>query len=265
VGIVWGTVGAVAAAVVTAVFLMRAPDRGDEQKIATTQKQLEDERQRLVEERRLDAQKRHLEEQERQRRQEQQAKDEEARRQADSQRKPVIPSTKPKIPDVVEKKAPGEDKSAIAKKVTPSLFPQPVPPEPVTRVPPESIALIPPKPETPPVAPTDKPPVQPTQQQELLDEANKAIASEDYSRAHKILTPIALRGNATAQVKLAEMYANGRGVGKSSPFQAYVWYSLAVRCGNSAAATERAKIAAKWQAVEVQQADKAAAGMEVCK
>jgi TPR repeat protein len=51
-----------------------------------------------------------------------------------------------------------------------------------------------------------------------------------------------MRGNTAAQVKLAEIYANGRGVPRSY-FQAYIWYSLAVRCGNTTVAAERTKAA----------------------
>ncbi len=77
------------------------------------------------------------------------------------------------------------------------------------------------------------------------------------------LRTVAMRGNTAAQVKLAETYANGRGVPRSYSF-AYVWYSLAVRCGNTAATAGRAKMAGLLQAVEVQQADKLVASMKVC-
>ncbi len=89
------------------------------------------------------------------------------------------------------------------------------------------------------------------------------MASGDFAKAREILTSIATRGNAAAQVKLAEMYANGRGVARNHT-QAYIWYSLAMRCGNTAAAAERAKMAAMLQAPEVQQADKVVAGMKIC-
>ena len=89
------------------------------------------------------------------------------------------------------------------------------------------------------------------------------MARGDFSKAREILTSVTLRGNSAAHAKLAEMYANGRGVTRN-PFQAYVWYSLAVRCGNSAVAAERAKMAAMLQAPEVQQADKTVASMKAC-
>ena len=72
-----------------------------------------------------------------------------------------------------------------------------------------------------------------------------------------------MRGNTAAQVKLAEIYANGRGVPRNY-FQAYIWYSLAVRCGNTTVAAERTKAAGMLQAVEVQQADKLVTSMKAC-
>jgi serine/threonine protein kinase len=77
------------------------------------------------------------------------------------------------------------------------------------------------------------------------------------------LRSLAMRGNTAAQVKLAETYANGRGVPRNYS-QAYIWYSLAVRCGNSAVAAERTKMAGLLQAVEIQQADKTVASMKIC-
>jgi serine/threonine protein kinase len=250
----WAAAGAAAAAVVTFLLLTRAPDRSAEQKIAETQQQLEAERARLLQERKLDEQKRQLDEQERQRRQEQQAKDDAARVQAEPPPKAVVLPPKPKSSGV-SAKPPIRDEPVPSPKIAPQIVPALVP------SPPEPVAVIRPKPDMPPAAPSEKS-VQ-SAQQDKIDEAEKALASGDFAKAREILTPIAARGNAIAQVKLAEMYANGRGVARNNT-QAYIWYSHATRCGNAAAAGERAKIAAKLQAPEVEQADKAVAGMKIC-
>ncbi|MNC88477.1 hypothetical protein D3C83_42940 [compost metagenome] len=51
------------------------------------------------------------------------------------------------------------------------------------------------------------------------------------------------------------MYASGQGV-KRNNNQAYIWYSLAARGGSSAAAADRARIAALLQPAEIRQADR---------
>ncbi|HET9403407.1 MAG TPA: protein kinase, partial [Burkholderiales bacterium] len=100
--------------------------------------------------------------------------------------------------------------------------------------------------------------------QELLAKAAEADARGEFSSALQILTPLATGGNATAQVRLAEMYFNGRGV-PVNYFQAYVWYSLAVRCGNTAATAGKARTANNLQPAQVNQADTVAGGMKACK
>ena len=65
----------------------------------------------------------------------------------------------------------------------------------------------------------------------------------------------ALQGDPAAQFKLGEMYENGRGVPQNN-FQAYYWYSAAVRGGNSAARVRKEQMAARLQPAEIQQAEK---------
>ena len=252
-GIVWAAAGAIAAATVTAVLLTRAPDRGAEPKLAVVPpltmddkgvkgadgaapKTTDTEPPKMVIP---------------------------AAPQSDTPPQPVITPPPPKTTGATGK-PPSLGKTALANKVVPPVPQQsvtPAPPEPVTPVPPEPVAVIRPKPDPPLVLSPDKP-AQPTPQ-EKIDEAEKAIASGEFSKVRDMLTAFALRGNTAAQMKLAETYANGRGVARNYT-QAYVWYSHAARCGNAAAAAERARVAARLQAPEVEQADKTVASMKVC-
>jgi TPR repeat protein len=65
----------------------------------------------------------------------------------------------------------------------------------------------------------------------------------------------ALQGDPAAQYRLGEQYENGRGVSQNN-FQAYYWYSAAVRGGNTAARVKKEEMAARLQPAEIQQADK---------
>ncbi|TAK39744.1 MAG: hypothetical protein EPO29_10595 [Betaproteobacteria bacterium] len=72
-------------------------------------------------------------------------------------------------------------------------------------------------------------------------------ATDDRARA--------LQGDPAAQLKLGEMYENGRGVPQNN-FQAYYWYSAAVRGGNTGARVKKEQMAARLQPAEIQQAEK---------
>ena len=100
--------------------------------------------------------------------------------------------------------------------------------------------------------------------QDLLNKATDAEARGEFSSAVQILTPLATAGNAVAQTRLADLYASGRGVPVNN-FQSYIWYSLAVRCGNAAAAAGQAGVARKLQQPQIDQAERVAAGMKICK
>ena len=65
----------------------------------------------------------------------------------------------------------------------------------------------------------------------------------------------ALQGDPAAQLKLGELYENGRGVPQNN-FQAYYWYSAAVRGGNTGARVKKERMAARLQPAEIQQAEK---------
>jgi serine/threonine protein kinase len=95
----------------------------------------------------------------------------------------------------------------------------------------------------------------PSPQAERLAKAESALARGDHAGAFEIFWPLAQAGDARAQVRVAEMYASGQGV-KRNYNQAYIWYSLAARGGNTAAVTGRDKVAAGLQQAEIAQADK---------
>ena len=86
------------------------------------------------------------------------------------------------------------------------------------------------------------------------------MARGDYAGALEILRPLAQGGNSRAQIRLAEMYAMGFGV-KQDSIQSYIWYSLAARDGNTAAAAGRDRMAARLQPAQIKQADKVVEGM----
>jgi hypothetical protein len=67
-----------------------------------------------------------------------------------------------------------------------------------------------------------------------LHEGARAFKRHDYTRAARLLTPLASRGDAEAQVRLGFMYAQGYGVPQSYVEAAY-WYRRAAEQGNATA------------------------------
>jgi hypothetical protein len=67
-----------------------------------------------------------------------------------------------------------------------------------------------------------------------LQRGAAAFSREDYVTAARILTPLAERGNASAQARLGFMYATGRGVPQSY-VAAVKWYYRAADQGNAGA------------------------------
>ena len=63
-----------------------------------------------------------------------------------------------------------------------------------------------------------------------LRDADKAHEKGDYLEVIKVLTPLAIKGVAEAQFKLAVMYENGRGV-KQDFSEALKWHKLAAEQG----------------------------------
>ena len=74
----------------------------------------------------------------------------------------------------------------------------------------------------------------------------------------RLVRKAASMGDCDAQLRLGEMYFRGQSVPQNN-FQAYVWYSAAVRSGKTAASAPQERVAALLQPVEVEQASKVAA------
>lgn len=170
---------------------------------------------------------------------------------------------------------------------TKSLQAGPTPPlpsmEPVA-LPPASVTAPPPVAAEPPKS------VQQAAAGALAD-AERAFGAQRYADAVAILKPLADAGNAQAQVRLGDAYAEGRGVERAPPVAeqwyekaalqgnigaqvklgdlfakssgvtrnnnlAYVWYGTAARLGSSTARVERDKIATLLQPAEMEQLDR---------
>jgi len=250
--IAWAIAGATAGAIAIAVFLrVETPYRDAEKVLAQSKQELEAERKRLDEERKRDEEARkHLEEKQKQeeakRRQdeqarlvEQQKRDEEKRRLEEQQRKQALAarSAKPDTAPATKAARPVE----LASRPPPPVLPVEVEPG----GPPAVVAMAKPK---------------PSLQEEQLKRGEAALARGEYEKAVEILTPLAKEGNARAQIRLAEMYAFGRGV-KQNTIQSYIWYSLAAQGGNTGAVAGRDRMAARLQAPEIKQADKVVESM----
>ena len=140
-------------------------------------------------------------------------------------------------------------------------------------------------------APVPEPPkpARPTPAEQLA-EAERAISTQRYDEAIKLLAPLSEAGNAQAQVRLADAYAAGHGVERDpkraaqlyekaalqgdtgaqlklgdayadgngvlqSTYLAYVWYGTATRLGSTSAKAKRDKAATGLQPAELKQAD----------
>jgi len=76
----------------------------------------------------------------------------------------------------------------------------------------------------------------PAAQADTLKEATTAFAKKQYAAAAKLFRPLAEKGNAIAQYKVAMMHKMGLGVPKSEK-EARKWSRLAARQGNPQAQT----------------------------
>lgn len=90
---------------------------------------------------------------------------------------------------------------------------------------------------------------------ELLESADRAFARADYAEAVRLYRRSASVGGSDAQMRLGDLYASGRGVQQNFN-QAYMWYGLALRAGNSEAKTKQEEVAARLQPAEIRQADR---------
>jgi len=86
----------------------------------------------------------------------------------------------------------------------------------------------------------------------------------DAREAFKHYLDLARRGDGSAALKVGELYEAGRGVAASNNW-AYAWYSVAERCGVTAAKSKKDAVANRLQPVEIRQADKLAESQADCK
>ena len=106
-----------------------------------------------------------------------------------------------------------------------------------------------------PVAPAaPKKPAEPAPP-DFLALAEQARVRGNDAESLALYCKAADQGNAKAQLALGEMYAAGRGVPQNN-FQAYVWFSRAVRAGNAAAKPRVEQVRAALQPAEIKQADR---------
>ena len=89
---------------------------------------------------------------------------------------------------------------------------------------------------------------------EQIDAAEAALRRGDHAAATQLLVPWAEAGVPRAQVLLGRV-KEGRPGREQSNFEAYVWYAIAARRGDAAAAAERDKVAARLQPAEIRQAE----------
>jgi len=210
----------------------------------------------------------------------------------------------PVAPARVEPAPPAQPPLAVAPPPAPArpsaaAKPKPAPraaqkPAPRVEAPPPAPVF---KPEPAPATPSPPPPVAlaprvtaPTSA-ETLANADRLIARGAYAEAVAALQPLAERDNARAQVRLADLYLEGRGVARNETeglrlmrraatqgdgeaqfkmgelyargnavqqnnFQAYIWYNAASRRGYPGASAAQERIGATLQPVEIEQAAK---------
>ena len=90
-----------------------------------------------------------------------------------------------------------------------------------------------------------------------MKEAGAAYNQGDYATALRELRPLAEQGNIAAQLFLATMYEDGRGVPRSY-VQAYKWYSLTVSKGDLTTIIFRIRIAEQMTPAQTDEAQKLA-------
>jgi serine/threonine protein kinase len=147
-------------------------------------------------------------------------------------RPPVAVAKPAPVPPVVNQPQEPEEKPAVN-------------PPPAAPAPPDAVAGT--KPEVKPAE------VKPSAAS-VLEAAGRAETSGNYEGARQMYQSLANQGDGAARLKLGDMYANGRGVRRNYN-QAYIWYSLALRSGMSAAEAPRKKAGAMLQPAEINQAD----------
>jgi localization factor PodJL len=89
---------------------------------------------------------------------------------------------------------------------------------------------------------------------EQVDAAEAAMRRGDHAGAIELLTPLANAGLTRAQALLGRTYEE-RGGRTPNNFEAYIWYSVAARGGESGASTLKDRVAGRLQPAEIRQAE----------
>ncbi|HEX7271273.1 MAG TPA: protein kinase [Casimicrobiaceae bacterium] len=271
----WIVAGAAIATLAVAIYVANKWASNETQdKIAALEKQLKDKEAADAERER----KQRAEEEARRRQQE------EDKKRSDEAARKVEPAPTPPKSEAPKKEAPKRREEATSKAPV-AKGPSAEPPSP----PPKEPGTQPPAVTPPPVA-TETPKSRPSPAEQLAD-AQRAIDAQRYADAIAILKPLADAGNAQAELRLGDAYADGRGVERNMrsaeswyekaalqgeiPAQlklgamfangagvnrnnnlAYVWYGTAASLGSDAGKIERDKVGATLQPAERNQGDR---------
>ena len=238
--VIWATMGAVVAAAAVVLWLVPTEERkkfaDERERFESQRREFENQQQREAKTREEAeaAAKRQREDQQRQQQmqqaelekkraegQERQQRDAEARKKADAER--ARRDAEAKRQAELERK-----RQEVARPAQPVPLPAPI------------------KAAEPAPAPPPAP--------DLLALAEQARARGNDAERLALLRKAADQGNAKAQFTLGEMYATGRGVPQNN-FQAYIWYTKAVRAGNAEAKGRVEQVKAALQPAEIRQAD----------
>ena len=90
--------------------------------------------------------------------------------------------------------------------------------------------------------------------EEQLDAAEAALRRGEAAAAAQMLAPLAAAGNARAQVLLGRAQ-EAKPLGQQNDFEAYVWYGIAARNGQTGAQSMRDKVGGRLQPAEIHQAE----------
>src|SRR5690606_25302716 len=85
---------------------------------------------------------------------------------------------------------------------------------------------------------------------ESLEDGFEALRRLDFERAHAVFSEHALAGDATAQIELGFMTAIGEGIPENR-VEAYKWFDVAARGGDTFAAQLRDTLAGRMSAEEI--------------
>ena len=98
-------------------------------------------------------------------------------------------------------------------------------------------------------------------EQIILKMGVEAYHKGNYAQALKLLRPLAVQGNAIAQLRLGLMYAEGEGVTQNY-IRAHMWSNLAASKGNKIAKKNRDFISKEMTPAQIAEAQKMALDCE---